>query len=187
MKKKKKIKPIYLVLFAIFLVYLSIQVESKTSNLKNEYPKPYRSIVHEMAEEYDVDENLIYAIMRQESKFNTESVSSAKARGLLQITEPTFEWLKMRLNDTTTVYEDLFEPEHNIRYGVYFLSLLKQEFKSSSTQLAAYNAGMNITKTWLSDSNYSKDGVILDVIPYPETSNYVKIVLDNYRIYEEIY
>ncbi|MEG0177547.1 lytic transglycosylase domain-containing protein [Anaerorhabdus sp.] len=187
MKKKKKIKPVYLVLFAIFLVYLSVQVESKASSLKNEYPKPYHSVVREMSEKYNVDENLIYAIMRQESKYKSDAVSKADARGLLQITEPTFDWLKMKMNDSETVYDDLFDPSINIRYGAYFLSLLRNEFEQTATQLAGYNAGLNITKTWLSDDQYSKDGKSLLVIPYPETKTYVKIVLENYKIYEEIY
>lgn len=184
---KKKPRAILLVCFAIMLIALSIQVESKYSNLRSEYPKPYHQLVLKVSKEFNVDENLIYAIMRQESKFKTDAVSSANARGLLQITEPTFDWLKMKLNDTTTEYEDLFEPEYNLRYGAYFLSLLRAEFKETSTQLAAYNAGMNITKSWLSDGEYSNNGKTLDVIPYPETRNYVKIVLENYRIYEEIY
>lgn len=191
MTKKRKIKKapkkLLLGILCLFLIVISLRIESENKSLEIVYPQEYSEYVEEYAAKYHVDKNLIYAIIHQESRFNPDAISRANARGLMQITEDTFEWLKMRMNDKETVYDDLFDPQTNIKYGAYFLSLLKKEFSVVSTQLAGYNAGMNITKTWLSDPLYSKDGKTLENIPYAETANYVKIVMYNYKMYKKIY
>lgn len=191
MTKKYKIKktPIHILLgiICLFLIVISIRLQSENKSLEIVYPQEYTEFVEKYATEYHVDKNLIYAIIHQESRFDPKAVSRANARGLMQITEDTFEWLKMRMKDTDTEYDDLFDPQTNIKYGAYFLSLLKKEFSVVSTQLAGYNAGLNITKTWLNDKDYSKDGKKLDNIPYSETANYVKIVMYNYKMYKKIY
>lgn len=191
MTKKRKIKktPVHILLgiICIILIVFSIRTESEYKSLESVYPREYNEFVDQYAAQYHVDKNLVYAIIHQESRFDPKAISRADARGLMQITEDTFDWLKMRMNDTETVYDDLFDPETNIKYGTYFLSLLKEEFSATSSQLAGYNAGMNITKTWLGDKTYSKDGKKLDNIPYQETANYVKIVMYNYKMYKKIY
>ena len=56
------------------------------------YPRSYRSYVEQYSREYDVDENLVYAVAKVESNFDPNAVSSADARGLMQMTEDAFEW-----------------------------------------------------------------------------------------------
>ena len=105
----------------------------------------------------------------------------------MQITQNTFWWLSSKMGDLETSYDDINDPELNIKYGTFFVSILQEEFSDIGTICAAYNAGMNITNKWLQDSNYSSDGITLYKIPYEETSNYVDIVKDNYNNYKEIY
>lgn len=147
----------------------------------------YENSIDKYCREFNVDKYLVYAVIKQESNFNNEAVSSAAARGLMQITEDTFNWLKPQLGESSTTFEDLFDPDTNIRYGVFFLSILNENFNNQNTTVAAYNAGLNITKQWLQDSNYSNDGVTLHTIPYGETENYVAVVDYNYKKYLEIY
>lgn len=193
MTKRKKLKfkttslNILLAIISLVLIVINFRIEGERRSLEIVYPREYSQFVERYAYEYHVDKYLIYAIIHQESRFNPEAVSRANARGLMQITEDTFDWLKMRLRDQQSVYDDMFNPEINIKYGTYFLSLLKDEFSEVSTQLAGYNAGLNITKTWLTNEEYSKNGKTLNVIPYPETENYVKIVMYNYKMYKKIY
>ena len=59
------------------------------------YPVRYEEIVGKEANEYDLDPALVYAVIRAESSFREEVVSNKGAYGLMQITEPTFEWLQM--------------------------------------------------------------------------------------------
>ena len=53
--------------------------------------------------------------------------------------------------------------------------------------IAAYNGGSGNVNKWLSDYSYSKDGKSLDLIPFEETSMYVKKVTKNYKMYNKIY
>lgn len=186
-KKSKKILTVCLVISILILLVLQFNNFQESKLLRIMYPVKYEEIVLRYSDEFGVDPYLVYAVMKQESNFKEKAVSSAKARGLMQITEDTFDWLKIKLGDKETTYDDLYKPEYNIKYGTYFLSILSEEFKMTSTQLAAYNAGMNITKKWLTTNEYSSNGKTLHTIPYKETEKYVKIVMNNYSTYKKIY
>lgn len=152
------------------------------------YPVRYEEIVGKEANEYDLDPALVYAVIRAESSFRKEVVSNKGAYGLMQITEPTFEWLQTKMQDGETyTVEDLYRPEVNIRYGCKLLSILLGQYSSTETALCAYNAGMGRVGEWLADEAYSSDGVTLHTIPYPETENYVAAVMENYSVYQDLY
>lgn len=140
--------------------------------LQNGVPLKYESIVEKYSREYQVSEPLIYAVIRTESDFDPQAVSSAGAMGLMQMTPETFAWLQSRSGESLPD-SALLEPETSIRYGVYFLSILSERFEVTDTVLAAYNAGMNAVASWLSDPEHSADGKHLQNIPYPETEYYV--------------
>ncbi|WP_346917551.1 lytic transglycosylase domain-containing protein [Clostridium sp.] len=178
-------------LFIIILIAFSTLIIHSFNNPPHQeqetFQIKYKDSINKYCKEYGVDKYLVYAMIKQESNFNNEAVSSAEARGLMQITEDTFNWLKPQLGESSTTFEDLFDSDTNIRYGVFFISVLQKNFSEQNTVVAAYNAGMNITTKWLQDSNYSNDGNTLHNIPYKETSNYVDVVDYNYKKYLEIY
>ncbi|HUN66866.1 MAG TPA: transglycosylase SLT domain-containing protein [Bacteroidota bacterium] len=99
-------------------------------------------VVKRFAQEYHIDWRLIMAMMRQESQFQSDAVSSRGARGLMQIMPVTNSELSDELNITTP---DL--PEQNVRAGVYYFSKLVDLFRDAAPDdrfclaLAAYNAG----------------------------------------------
>ena len=171
------------VVAAVWLLRMGYQRYMETA-----YPLEYTEYVEKYATEYGFEPSLIYAIVRTESKFFPESVSSAGAMGLMQLTEDTFEWAQRRSPESEKLTsEQLFDPETNIHYGVYVLQLLGEQFEEQETVLAAYNAGMgNVTK-WLEDPAYSDNGTSLYNIPYPETENYVKKVISAKEMYRELY
>ena len=150
------------------------------------YPKEYRRIVEEQAKAFDLDENLVYAMIKAESDFDANAKSSAGALGLMQMTPGTFEWMQSRLKETHDT-DALFEPEVSIRYGCALLRLLLNEYDDLTVALAAYNAGMGNVTSWLSDTAYSADGVTLQAIPFGETRIYVQRVLRYKQNYEIIY
>lgn len=156
---------------------------------KTFYPDKYHSIIKKYANQYDVDINLVYAVIHTESNFNNEAESHLNARGLMQIIESTFDWSKSRLNDKndTTTYDDLYDPETNIKFGTYILSLLCNEFKSEDTAIAAYHAGWGNVKKWLKDPKKSNDGVYIDDIPIELTEDYVNKVNKTKQVYENLY
>ena len=156
---------------------------------KTVYPLPYREYVEKYAAEYEVDPSLVYAVISTESSFDPEAVSSAGAVGLMQLTEDTFHWARMRMGtlDNDLTADDLFTPEVNIQYGTYVLHLLREDFDRTATLLAAYNAGRTTVLNWLKDDRYSQDGERLVDIPIDETRQYVLKVLQAQESYQELY
>ena len=150
------------------------------------YPKKYSEYVEQYAAEYEIEENLLYAVIRTESGFDPDSVSSASAQGLTQITEDTFDWLMTKTGEHYD-FDDLFIPEIAIRYGAFFLSLLQREYGVTETVLAAYHAGMGNVSSWLDDPEYSDDGRHLTKIPISDTAHYVHKVTTAMEKYEKIY
>lgn len=150
------------------------------------YPRKYKSIVTEQAAEYDLEESLVYAVIKAESNFDAEAVSSVGAVGLMQMMPETFYWMQTHVGET---YDEsaLYEPEVSIRFGCALLRLLLSEYGDLTVALCAYNAGMGNVASWLSDSAYSDDGKTLKAIPFGETEAYVQKVLQYKEIYEEIY
>lgn len=151
------------------------------------YPRKYSEIVEKYSAEYSVEPELVFAVIKCESGFDPDAVSRADARGLMQMTEETFEWLQTKTGDTGLITDDLFDPEVSIRYGVKLLSLNLQEFGDEAAAVAAYHAGRTAVAGWLKNEEYSADGNTLDAIPYAETRAYVERVQKTRKIYETIY
>ncbi|MBR4949293.1 MAG: lytic transglycosylase domain-containing protein [Clostridia bacterium] len=155
--------------------------------IKNFYPLKYSEQVYEYADEYNLSKELVFGIIKTESNFKEDAVSSAGALGLMQITPDTFRWALLRDNNKTLSEKDIYTPEINIKYGCYIFRLFLDEFQVEETAIAAYNAGRGAVNKWLLDERYSKDGKTLYHIPYGETRHYVKKVMANKNKYKEIY
>ena len=154
---------------------------------KSIYPRTYSDFVEKYCVLYDVDPNLAYAVIHTESGFNSKAVSHMGACGLMQLMPETFSWLRSKDKECGKLYSDIFDPETNIRYGLFFLSIIQQRFGSERLVIAAYHAGMGRVSSWLNDAALSNDGVSLHTIPYADTDNYVKKVERTKRIYESLY
>lgn len=173
---------LFVLLLAVVLIFAAIRTAATTL-----YPKKYSDYVEQYCVQYKVPRDLVYSVIKNESNFRPNAVSSIGARGLMQITDETFEWAKWRMKDEDTEYQDLFDPETNIKYGTYILSMLLDEFKSYETALAAYHAGWGSVKRWLSDDKFSSDGQNIDAIPFLDTAKYVPKVMKTCEIYNKIY
>ena len=157
------------------------------------YPMPeeYKPFVEKYSEEYGVPKELIYAVIKTESGFDSSAVSNKGAVGLMQIMPATFEWLTNDILHEHLGKGMLYDPETNIKYGTYYLSRLYGRFGDWDTALAAYNGGEGNVSEWLSDPRYSDDGkkLNIDKIPseFKETENYVKKVNKAQKKYNELY
>lgn len=148
------------------------------------FPLKYVDTVNHYAEEYDLPSSLIYGVIHTESHFNETAVSSAGAKGLMQIVDTTFDWVLKKLGEEEG---DVFDAETNIRCGTKLLRILSDEFTCTETVLAAYNAGIGNVSKWLENEEYSSDGETLHTIPNKETENYVKRVLNAQKMYQNLY
>lgn len=156
--------------------------------LREMYPIRYSEFVSSASAETDLPESLIYAVIKTESGFDPDAESHAGAVGLMQMIPDTFSWIQMKLDGSAEIGEEgLLDPETNIRYGCRVLREMVEMFGNVDTALCAYNAGAGAVEQWLSDPAYSSDGETLDVIPYPETENYVEKVNRSRAVYEKLY
>lgn len=152
------------------------------------YPIKYTEYVEQYAQEYKVDPYFVYAVIRTESGFNPKAVSVAQARGLMQITEETFEWLAPQCApEENFTFDDLFLPEVNIRFGVYYLSRCLERYGDISTAAASYHSGWGTVDGLLADPQYSEDGKSLLEFPHQQMNHYVAKIGQSYEKYLAIY
>ncbi|MFI3169067.1 MAG: lytic transglycosylase domain-containing protein [Faecalibacterium sp.] len=177
-----------IVFFALVgVVALGSKVYQKAIDLS--YPQEYTELVEYWAEEYEVDPLLVYAFIRTESGFDETAQSNVDARGLMQITSDTFDWIKSKIAvDEDLIFEDMYDPEVNIRFGVYYISRCLARYENDvATAAAAYHSGWGTVDDLLSQEKYSQNGLTLDVFPYTQMKNYVFKIAACYEKYNELY
>ena len=174
----------------VVLIVTILFVLFKDKLLKILYPKTYSEIISVYAEEYDVEENLIYAVIKAESNFDSRAVSNKDAIGLMQIVEDTAIDVAKKNNidiDTENIEEEILDIDNNINIGTKYLSTLLTQYGNIEVALAAYNAGIGTVNNWIEKQIIQADGSDIENIPYKETNNYVRKILRDYRIYNELY
>ncbi len=155
---------------------------------KNRYPLVHKDIVEKYCNLYNVDEYLVQAVIRTESFFDENAVSSKGAIGLMQIMPETGSWVAEKLNLENFSSEDLFDYEKNIMIGVWYISFLSDKFDGNfNSIIAAYNAGPTNVSKWLAKEEFSSDGENLKDIPFLETKKYSEKVSSAYEMYLRIY
>ena len=145
--------------------------------------------IEKYAAEYNLQPAFVTAIIRNESSFRTNAVSSVGARGLMQMMPDTAEWIAGKLNDTNYDYENLWDGETNIRYGCWYLGYLSRLFHGDAMLVsAAYHAGQTTVTQWLSDPKKSDDGIKLNLDSLAEgpTKQYIGRVTQTYGIYQSL-
>ena len=174
----------------VVLIIAILFVLFKDKLLKMLYPKTYSEIISVYAEEYDVEENLIYALIKAESNFESQAVSNRDAIGLMQIVEETAVDVEKKNNieiNTENIEEEILDIDNNINIGTKYLSTLLTQYGNIEVALAAYNAGIGTVNNWIEKQVIKADGSDIENIPYKETNNYVRKILRDYRIYNELY
>lgn len=151
------------------------------------YPIKYQSWVEKYAAENHLNKYFVYAVIKTESGFDPKAESGVGARGLMQIMEDTFDWIKYKTDDNSAVYNDMYDAETNIKYGCRLLGYLMDEFGSVEVTAAAYHAGRGNVNEWLADKRYSPDGVHLESIPIPDTAHYVDKITKAMNKYIKLY
>lgn len=177
---RRKLKRLFRRMFFIIVLGIILFKIIYSQELKFVYKTDYSEYVEKYSEMYNVDEKLIYAIIKNESNFDSNAISRVGAKGLMQIMETTAEDVAKELN---LEEYDLFSPEDNIKIGTKYFAYLKEKYGEDSLALAAYNAGFGTVDTWIADGIISSDGTDYENIPYKETNMYVRKILRDYDIY----
>lgn len=149
--------------------------------LASEYSSPriYEETVIRNAFAYEVDANLVFAVIKAESKFRPKAVSKKGAQGLMQLMRTTALFVADRLGENPEGV-DLLDPEQNIRYGTYYLSYLIEKFQNVDFAILAYNAGEGTVRKWIREGLTPERAA---EAPYPETAAYFQKVKRYYGMY----
>jgi soluble lytic murein transglycosylase len=141
------------------------------------YPQPYDAEVLTAAKLTGLSPQLIYSVMRQESLYRPDAISSAGARGLLQMLPETARRTASKWKRPRPSPDDLFNPVVNVPLGAATLRSLSDRFGGQTlVALAGYNAGPNAAARWLPGESLDPD-IWVENIPYNETRNYVQRIL----------
>lgn len=149
-------------------------------------PLQHEDIIRQQAADKDLDPALVAAVIYEESRFRDQT-SHAGARGLMQITPDTAEFIARDSGGTEFEQRDLGTPQVNIAYGSYYLRYLLRRYDGDEQlAIAAYNAGETNVNEWIERAG-GRDGFDLDDILFPETRHYVENVAERREEYRDRY
>ena len=150
------------------------------------YPTPYREVVQDYASQLDLDEAWVYGLVRQESRFAHTARSTAGASGLMQLMPSTARWVAKRLGLSGHHAKLTATADSNIVLGTYYL---RQMMDSLDNQMvlasAGYNAGPRRAREWIAGRSL-EGAVYIETIPFAETREYVKRVMNNTLYYARL-
>jgi soluble lytic murein transglycosylase len=150
-------------------------------------PLRHDDIIRQQARDKDLDPALIAAVIFEESRFRDQT-SHAGARGLMQITPDTADFIAKRSGGVLFEQADLATPQINIAYGAWYLRYLIDHYEGNDTlAIAAYNAGLANVDRWVEDAGGPGQFDSVRHIPFPETRAYVQNVEERRGQYRDHY
>ena len=149
------------------------------------FPLEFRSLVDEKAAGLNLDSAWVMGLMRSESAMAEDALSSAGARGLMQVMPETARQLANRHSFSYTGKQQLMQAGDNIQFGTAYLRELLDRFQENPVLVSgAYNAGPNAVDRWMNDRNTNDPAIWVETLPYYETRDYIPRVLAFSTIYD---
>ena len=143
------------------------------------YPSPYGDVLLKQARVWNLDEPLMFGLVRQESRFIADARSSAGAAGLMQLLPSTARLVAKKIGMKNFHLSRLGRPEVNAALGASYLRQMLDGFGGSTVLAAAgYNAGPGRANRWR-DAKPLEGAIYVETIPFAETRQYVKKVMAN--------
>jgi len=148
------------------------------------YMTPFRNEFTAASRDQGVDEELLYGIARQESRFVPDIVSSAGAMGLMQLMPGTARWVAKQLARSDFRPAHVTKVDLNTQFGAYYFKYWQDRLDGlPALAAAAYNAGPGRAQAWRPSATPLEGAIWVETIPFNETRDYVKKVLANAMIY----
>jgi soluble lytic murein transglycosylase len=152
------------------------------------FPLPYRADLERSAHQLGVDSFLLAGLIRQESEFDPQALSSANAYGLTQVRPSTGRMYAKQAGVARFTNRLLFQPATNLKIGAAILhGMLEDNSEKVEQTLASYNAGPARAVEWLAWNRYREPAEFVESIPFTETRDYVQAVLRNADAYRRLY
>ena len=142
--------------FLVILLVLISVVFAACAYVKLSFPLKYAENVKTYAARYNLDESLVFAVIKAESGFDKDKVSPKGAVGLMQIMPKTAEYVSKEFFSGRKF--DLTNPGDNIELGCFYLAYLAEKFDNRAEILAAYNAGEGNVKLWKKEKGAYRRG-----------------------------
>jgi soluble lytic murein transglycosylase len=181
--KEHFIKVIVLVLLAIFILAFAVGDFDLWTIRRNFEQIKYQAEIQKYAERFEIEKELLAALIYVESRFNNYSESSKGAVGLMQLMPSTAIWIAEELDYNNFQLKDLNNPEINIKFGSWYFAYLYEKFDRDLIKtIAAYNAGENNVRIWI---NNGWQGNINEKLPFKETDDFVRRVISTKKYYKE--
>jgi soluble lytic murein transglycosylase len=144
------------------------------------YPLKYEGAIRQASEENDLEPTFVAAVIYTESRFSPGVKSHQGAYGLMQLLPQSARYIQRN----SGIEGDFRDPQVNIKLGTWFLGYLNDRYDGDERlMLAAYNSGEGSVDAWTSDEGFD----IEKDIPYKETREYVKRVLEAQNTYQDLY
>jgi soluble lytic murein transglycosylase len=151
------------------------------------YLAPWRPEFASAAREQGLDEEVLYGIARQESRFAPDIVSSAGAVGLMQLMPRTARWVARQLAFDDWSTDRIANVDVNTRFGAFYFRYWQDRLDDlPALAAAAYNAGPGRARAWRPATGALEGAIWVETIPFGETRDYVKKVLANTMFYASI-
>ncbi|MDH3485074.1 MAG: transglycosylase SLT domain-containing protein [Myxococcales bacterium] len=148
------------------------------------YPQAFSPLIEKIADDRGIPPSFVRAVAREESSFDPEAVSWAKAYGLVQLIMPTAKRFAEEAGVKATP-RTLKKPDVNLKIGTAYMAWLWDRFEQNPALVpAAYNAGEGAVRRWLEDDSARSLDVFIEEIPYDETRRYTRRVLQTYGVYQ---
>jgi len=142
----------------------------------------YQKTIERWCAEYGVNPDLAAAVVEVESSGRPRAVSSAGALGLMQVMPDTAGAMAEELGLPAPTREGLFDPELNIRLGVYYLAKQRRRFHDERVfVIAAYHAGPTAVDRWRRRRADLSAAAVIEEVAFPSTRHYVRKVLTRWR------
>ncbi|MGH7884216.1 MAG: transglycosylase SLT domain-containing protein, partial [Thermodesulfobacteriota bacterium] len=184
----------------LYIASLYLKIENYYSSIKAanivdsngstylSYPRGYEGQVKNYSRKYNLNELLVYSLIREESRFDKGAVSSSNARGLMQLIPFTATETAGKVGILNFNLDKLFIPEINVELGCFYLRYVLDRFgENIPLALAGYNAGPTRAAEWYESMGSLPLDEFIEEIPFSETRAYVKRILRSYGAYQAIY
>jgi soluble lytic murein transglycosylase len=164
---------------------LTVARTGNYDDLKLRFPIDHLDSVHRHARNNKLDAGQVFAVIRQESAFNSDARSSAGAMGLMQLMPGTGRLTAKRNSIPYAGAGTLLDVDRNIQLGTSYLRHVMERFNDNPVlATAAYNAGPHRVERWLPETGSESAAIWIVGIPFTETRNYVQRVLTYAAIYD---
>ena len=165
----------------------SLAKAKEWNDIQLRFPVAHKEPIMQNADKNKIDPAWVYGVIRRESAFSEDIKSPVGAIGLMQIMPKTAKYIGNKIGVKKVSQSDLIQAENNIQLGSAYLSYLLDKFNGNKVMAtAAYNAGPHRVDKWTPNVGSLPADQWIDSIPFTETRNYVKAVLEYTTIFKSL-